>query len=66
MCVHFFGRSVYVLAIYRMQTGDLEEFMGKLDCVINYRYIPTAEFIIYGDINTDFLTEVTINNARLP
>jgi hypothetical protein len=47
--------SLYVSAIYRTPEGDFEQFLHKLDCIINYLYKPKAEFIICADINTDFL-----------
>jgi hypothetical protein len=49
--------NIYVLTMYRAPTGDFEQFLSKLDYIINYFYKPKAEFIIYGDINTDFFTE---------
>jgi hypothetical protein len=49
--------SMYVVAIYRAPTGDFEQFLNKLDCIINHLYKPKAEFIICGDISTDFLTK---------
>jgi hypothetical protein len=48
--------NIYVLVIYRAPT-DFEQFLNKLDCIINYLYKTKDEFIICGDINTYFLTE---------
>jgi hypothetical protein len=48
---------MYVLAIYRATTGDFELFLNKLESIINYLYKPTAESVIFGDINIDYLTE---------
>jgi hypothetical protein len=49
--------NIYVLAIYRALTGDFEQFISKLDCIIHYIYKPRAGFMICGDVNTDFLTK---------
>jgi hypothetical protein len=50
-------RNIYVLATHKAQTGDFEQRLNKLVCIINYLYKPKAEFIIGADINTDFLTK---------
>jgi hypothetical protein len=49
--------NIYILTTYRVLTGDFKQFISKLDCIIHYLYKPRAEFIISGDVNTDFLTE---------
>jgi len=50
--------NTYVLAIYRAPTGDYELFLNKLESILNYLYIPKAEFVICGgDIDINYLTE---------
>jgi len=47
--------KVIVLCIYRAPTGDFNHFLKKLDDTLKYLYKPKAEFILCGDINTDYL-----------
>jgi hypothetical protein len=48
---------IYALAIYRAPTGDFELFVNKLESIIDYLHKPTAELVICGDININYLTE---------
>ena len=41
--------------IYRAPTGNYNQFLKKLDDTLKYLYEPKAEFLLYGDINTDYL-----------
>jgi exonuclease III len=54
--------NIYVLAIYRVPTGDFDLFLTKLESIIDYLYKPTAEIVICGDINI-ILLKVTTNNV---
>jgi hypothetical protein len=58
--------NIYVLAIYRAPTGDFELFLNKLERIIDYLYIPTAESVICGDINSNHLSESYQNNVQTP
>jgi hypothetical protein len=47
--------------MYRAPSGDINEFLQKLDAILKYLYSPKSEFIICGDININYLTE---NNRK--
>jgi exonuclease III len=49
--------NIYVLAVYRAPTSDFDLFLNKLESIIDYLYKPTAEFVICGNININYLTE---------
>jgi len=49
--------KLIVLCIYRAPTGDFNQFFKKLDDTLKYLYKPKAEFVLCGDINTDYLHE---------
>jgi exonuclease III len=49
--------NIYVLAMYKVPTGDFNLFLNKLESIIDYLYKSTAEFVICGDININYLTE---------
>jgi hypothetical protein len=49
--------KLIVLSTYRAPTGDFNQFLKKLDNTLKYLYKPTTEFLICGDINTDYLLE---------
>jgi hypothetical protein len=46
----------YVHSLPPLPTGDFELFLNKLENV-NYLYRTKSEFVIYGDTNTNCLTE---------
>jgi exonuclease III len=49
--------NIYVLAIYRVPTGNFDLFLNTLESIIDYLYKLTAEFVICGNININYLTE---------
>ena len=46
-----------ILSLYRTPTGDFNQFIKYLDDVLKHLYKPKAEFLICGDIHTDYLIE---------
>jgi hypothetical protein len=46
-----------ILSLYRAPTGDFNQFLKKLDDTLKYLHKPKVEFLICGDINTDYLLE---------
>ena len=57
---HFNAKSVCIIAIYRVPSGNFELFLSKLDTILRKLYNATLEYIFFGDINIDYL----INNDR--
>ena len=49
--------KLIVLSIYRPPTGDFNQFLKKLDETLKYLYKLKTEFVICGDINTNYLLE---------
>jgi exonuclease III len=49
--------NLIILSIYRAPSGDINEFLKRLDAILKYLYIPKSEFIICGDININYLNE---------
>ena len=49
--------QLIVLSVYRDLTGDFNQFLTKLDDTLKYLYKPKTEFLLCGDINTDYLHE---------
>jgi exonuclease III len=47
--------------LYRAPSGDVNEFIERLDATLKYLYNPKSEFIICGDININYLNE---NNQK--
>jgi hypothetical protein len=47
--------KLIVLSLYRAPTGDFNWFIENLDDTLKYLYEPKTEFLICGDINTDYL-----------
>ena len=43
------------LSEYRAPTGDFNLFLTKLDGTLKYLYKPKTEFLLCGDINTDYV-----------
>jgi len=49
--------KLIVLNIYRAPTGYFNQFLKKLDVALKYLYKPKTEFLICGDVNTDYLLD---------
>jgi hypothetical protein len=49
--------KLIVFCLYRAPTGDFNQFIKHLDDTLKLLYKPKAEFLICGDINTDYLIE---------
>jgi hypothetical protein len=49
--------KLILLRLYRAPTGDFNKFIENLDDTLKYLYEPKTEFLICGDINTDYLSE---------
>ena len=45
------------LIVLRAPTGDFNHFLTKLDDTLKYLCKPKSEFLLCGDINTDYLLE---------
>jgi hypothetical protein len=43
--------NLIILSLYRAPSGDINEFLKRLDAILKYLYSPKSEFIICGDIN---------------
>ena len=48
--------KLIILSIYRAPTGDFNRSLKNLDDTVKYLHKPKAEFLICGDINTDYLS----------
>jgi hypothetical protein len=49
--------NLIILSTYRTPSGDVNEFLKRLDVILNYMYSPKSEFIIYSDIDVNYLNE---------
>jgi hypothetical protein len=49
--------NLIILSFYRASSGDINEFLRRLDTTLKYLYNPKVEFIICGDINVNYLNE---------
>ena len=58
--------KLIVLSIYGAPTGDFNQFFKKLDDTLKYLCKPKTEFLICGDINTDYLLESSRKKIYLP
>ena len=47
--------KLIILCLYRAPTGDFNQFIKKLDISLKHLFKPKTEFVICGDINTEFL-----------
>jgi hypothetical protein len=56
LCNWNLSSPTLIPCLYRAHTGDFELFLNKLGNSNNI-YKPKLEFIICGDINTDYFTE---------
>jgi hypothetical protein len=46
-----------ILSLYITPSGDVNEFLRRLEVTLKYLYNPKSEFIISGDININYLNE---------
>jgi exonuclease III len=53
--------NLIIFSLYRAPSGDVNEFLKRLDAVLKYLYSPKSEFIICGNININYLNE---NNRK--
>jgi exonuclease III len=49
--------NLIILSLYRAPSGDINEFLKRLDAILMYLYSPKSEFIICGHINMNCLNE---------
>ena len=56
--------KLIILSLYKVPTGDLNQFIKKIGDAMKHLYKPKEELLICGDINTDFLSES--NQEKLP
>jgi hypothetical protein len=47
-----------IFCLYRAPTGDFNKFIKRMDDTFKLLHKPKAEFLICGDINTDYLIEI--------
>ena len=47
--------KLITLNLHRATTRDFNQFIKNVDDVLKYLYKPKVEFLICGDINTDYL-----------
>jgi len=55
--IHLDTKCVCIIAIYRAPSGNFELFLSKLDAVFRNLYTATLEYILYGDINIDYISD---------
>jgi hypothetical protein len=53
--------DLIISSLYRAPTGDFNQFIKNLDDALIHVYKPKAEFLVCGNINTDYLIE---NNRK--
>jgi exonuclease III len=46
-----------ILSLYSAPSGEISEFLRRLDSTLKHLYNPKSEFIIFGDININYLNE---------
>jgi hypothetical protein len=56
--------NLIVCCIYRFPSGNPNLFLNLLERTLNFLYQPTVTFLIYGDVNINFLAE-SIAKQRL-
>jgi hypothetical protein len=49
--------KLIILSLYRVLTGDFNQFVKNLNDALKRMHKPKMEFLIYGDINADYLIE---------
>jgi hypothetical protein len=47
--------TTIILAVCRSPIGNFNKFLRKLDNILSMLYINKSEFIIYGDVNINYL-----------
>lgn len=66
--------ELIILSLYKAPTGDFNQFIKDLNDAVKHQYTPTADLLICGDTNTDYLNEsnqkkkttsLIINNINL-
>ena len=50
-------KSAFIIAIYRAPSGNFDLFITRLDTIPRKFYTSTIEYIIFGDINIDYLVD---------
>jgi hypothetical protein len=55
-----------VLAVYRALARHFEQFICKLEFIVNYIHNPKAEFITCGEINIYFCNETYCKQCMIP
>ena len=50
-------KSAYIIAMYRAPSSNFDLFITKLNIVLRKFYTSTLEYIIYGDININYLVD---------
>jgi hypothetical protein len=53
--------TIIIVSLYRAPSGDVNEFLKRLDAILKYLYSPKSEFVICEDINIKYLNE---NNRK--
>jgi exonuclease III len=43
--------------VYRAPSGNVNDFLRRLDAILNYLYNPKSEFIICGYVNINYLNK---------
>jgi hypothetical protein len=46
-----------MLALYRAPSSNFNQFIERLDATLKYLYNPKFGFVLYGDINVDYLND---------
>jgi hypothetical protein len=49
--------NMCILSIYRAPTGNFKLFLNQLDTLLKSLYKTNINFIVYGDMNTDYLID---------
>ena len=52
--------TLIILSLYRVSTKDFNQFIKNLDDALKHPYEPKVEFLICGDINTDYLIKSSL------
>jgi hypothetical protein len=47
--------TMTILAVYRSPSGNFSNLLQKFDNILNILHKNKAEFIIYGDVNINYL-----------
>jgi exonuclease III len=50
-------KTANLISLYTAPSGDVNEFLKRLDAILKCLYSPKSEFIICGDININYLNE---------